>query len=58
MNSRRITNNKIYKNNEKTLSEYISKIIYVDVDLIDEINKEVKRLNIWSWIRILKNLII
>lgn len=35
---------KIYKNNEKSLSEYISKIIYVDVDLIDEINKEVKKL--------------
>ena len=35
---------KIYKNNEKTLSEYISKIIYVDVELMDEINKEVKRL--------------
>ena len=35
---------KIYKNNEKTLSEYISKIIYVDVELMDEINKEVKNL--------------
>lgn len=35
---------KIYKNNEKTLSEYISKIIYVDVELMDEINKEVKKL--------------
>ena len=35
---------KLYKNNEKSLSEYISKIIYVDAELIDEINKEVKRL--------------
>ena len=35
---------KIYKNNEKTLSEYISKIIYVDVELMDEINKEVKKI--------------
>lgn len=35
---------KIYKNNEKSLNEYISKIIYVDAELIDEINKEVKRL--------------
>ena len=35
---------KVYKNNEKSLNEYISKIIYVDAELIDEINKEVKRL--------------
>ncbi len=35
---------KVYQNNEKSLKEYISKIIYVDAELIDEINKEVKRL--------------
>lgn len=35
---------KVYKNNEKSLNKYISKIIYVDAELIDEINKEVKRL--------------
>ena len=35
---------KVYENNEKCLNEYISKIIYVDAELIDEINKEVKRL--------------
>lgn len=35
---------KVYKTNEKSINEYISKIIYVDAELIDEINKEVKRL--------------
>ena len=35
---------KVYKNNEKSLNKYISKIIYVDSELIDEINKAVKRL--------------
>lgn len=35
---------KLYKKNEKSLNEYINKIIYVDADLIDDINKEVKRL--------------
>lgn len=52
--------NKLYKKNERDLTKLIDRIKYIDIDLMDDINKEIKKIkeenkNIKEQIKILNN---